>query len=131
MRGLMSAAEAERYLGIRQSANGKALLRRAKLKERQTGRRFLIREGGGAGVRYKFTAEMIRRHMPELWEGKFERISRTTRQAVQRIETHIDEHIDERIEINPTVQRAIDQSDEALQKLLKLSANVEALLKGR
>lgn len=131
MRGVMSAAKAEEYLGLPRSADGKALLRRALEKEKTTGKRFLIREGGnGKGRRYKFTAEMIRKHLPELWEGRFERISRVTQQTISRIEAHIDQHIDERIEVNPTVQQAIRQSDKALQQLLRLSANVEKLLKG-
>jgi hypothetical protein len=127
MRGLMSPVEAERFLGLKESAQGRSLLKMAFRKEEQAGRKFVIRKGTAKKTHYKFTAEMIRRYLPELWEGRFERISRNVTETVNRIEAHIDARIDARIDAHPTVQRLADQSMDTLQHVDRLTAQIARL----
>lgn len=129
MRGLMSPAKAEEFLGLPPSTQGRSLLKRALSREKEKGRRFVIREGGPKQVRYKLTAELIRRHLPELWEGRFERLSRQAKATIDRVEAHIDAHIDERIEAHPTVQRLAEESATTMQRVSRLATQVERIAK--
>ncbi len=121
----MTARETEEWLGIKPSRDGKALLRHAFARERETGKRFVIRRGGGKKHRYLFTREIVRVHLRELWQTRFDRIATRATAAMARIETHIDRHIDERIEKNPTVQGLVEHRDETIELLERLTNAVE------
>lgn len=127
MSALMSPARAEKWLGLRPSKEGKALLRMALRRERELGRRFVVRSGIGAGQRYLLSRTSIRRHLPELLQGKYERTERALRAAQQRLEAHLNEVIDDRIENHPVIQTLQDRSEETIEHVLRLSEHIERM----
>lgn len=122
----MTPAQAERWLGIPESAKGRNLLRVALRREAETGKQFLLREGGDCRKRYLFTPELIRRHLPELWEGRFQRTSRRIAQTLASIESKIDAKVDERIANHPKILEIEHNQNEALELLEQLAAHVES-----
>lgn len=126
MSGRMTPKQAEEWLGMKPSARGLVLLRMALQREEQLGRRFLIRNGkSGRGARYRFTRDIIRTHLRDLWQSRFERFAARTAAAVRRIETHIDQQIDDRIEAHPLVQQLVDQQADTMQQLESLTVQVD------
>jgi hypothetical protein len=122
----MTARETEEWLGIKPSSEGRALLKHAFRREKETGKRFIVRLGGrGKGTRYRFTREIVRRHLRELWQTRFDRLATRATATMQRIEAHIDRHIDERIEKHPMVRGLADRQDETIDLLESLAATVE------
>lgn len=120
----MSAAQAEKWLGIRETKGGERFLRLALRREQESGRMFIIREGGEKLTRYVFTPEMIRRNLPELWEGRFQRTSRRIAETLDAIEKRIDRRVDERIENHPKIARLEEQQDEAMTLLEALAGHL-------
>jgi len=127
--GYMSPREAEEWLGLDPSVDGRSLLRAALAREKETGKEFIIRGGGaGNGVRYRFTRELIRTHLRDLWQSRFDRVASRAGAAVKRIEAHIDARIDDRIENHPTVRELASQIDETIEVVSGLSEQLERLV---
>jgi hypothetical protein len=121
----MTARETEEWLGIKPSRDGKALLRHAFARERESGKRFVIRRGGGKKARYLFTREIVRVHLRELWQARFDRLATRAAATMQRIEAHIDRHIDDRIEKHPTVRELVERQEDQIGLLERLAKAVE------
>ncbi len=123
----MSPAKAEKWLGLPKSNQGKALLRMALRREREMGKRFVVRTGTGNGQRYLFSRVAIRRHMPELLADRYERTARRIEEAVQRVKDNLDGIIDERIENHPLIQTLQRRGDETIGLVESLATQVERL----
>ena len=130
-RGEMSPKEAEAWLGLRPSYKGRSFLRSALAKERDAGRPFIVRRTGPKGQPvYLFTRELIRRHMRDLWQARFDRVATRAATAVRQIRDHIDAHIDDRIENHPTVRGLVAQSDETIDLVESLAEQVRRVAEG-
>lgn len=123
----MSPSKAERWLGLPKSNQGRALLRMALRREREMGKRFVVRSGVGKGQRYLFSRVAIRRHMPELLADRYERTARRIEEAVQRVKDNLDNIIDERIEHHPLIQTLQRRGEETIGLVEGLAVQVERL----
>jgi hypothetical protein len=123
--GHMSPIQAEQWLGLRPSSQGRALVRRAFEREKELGKKFLIRRGGqGKGIRYVFTREMIRRYMQDLWQARFDRLATRAATTVKEIQAHIDDRIDARIEKHPVVRTLQRRQDDTIELVERLTSTV-------
>jgi hypothetical protein len=125
MSALMSPAKAEKWLGMKHSDQGRALLRLALRREEELGKRFVVRRGFGKGLRYLFSRVAIRKHMPELLEDRFERTARRVEETVQRVKEELNDIIDERIEHHPLIQTLDKRSIETIGLVESLAEQVE------
>lgn len=123
----MSPARAEKWLGMKPSRKGQVLLRAALRRERETGKRFVVRRGIGAGQRYLFSRVALRRHMPELLEGRYEGMARRIEETLQRVREQIDGIIDERIEQHPAITTLQARQEETIGHVLSLAEQVERI----
>lgn len=124
----MSPREAEEWLHLKKSYKGRSFLRAALAKEREQGREFIIRRRGPTGrPLHLFTRELIRRHLPELWQHRFDRVASRAETAVRQLRDHIDAHIDDRIENHPTVRGLVAQGDETIDLVESLAVEVNRL----
>lgn len=127
----MSPREAEAWLGLKTSYKGRSFLRAALAKEREQGRAFIIRRRGPKGqVLHLFTRELIRQHLRELWQARFDRVASRAASAVKQIRDHIDAHIDERVDQHPTVRGLVAQMDETIDLVESLAVQVDRVAKG-
>ncbi len=127
----MSPREAEEWLNLKKSYKGRSFLRAALAKEREQGREFIIRRRGPKGQPlYLFTRELIRRHLRELWQHRFDRVASRAEHAVRQIRDHIDAHIDDRIENHPTVLGLVAQADETIDLVESLAVQVNRIAQG-
>ena len=119
----MSPIQAEKFLGLEPSSRGLALVRRCLAKEKQIGKRFIIREGN-VQVRWKFTEKMLRQYMPELWETRFERTQRAIVEHVKRVDQNMNERIDARIERHPAIVRLQEETSELDNRTVETARHV-------
>lgn len=124
----MSPREAEDWLRLKPSYKGRSFLRAALAKEQEQGKEFVIRKRGPSGrPLHLFTRELIRRHLPEFWQHRFDRVASRAESAVRQIRDHIDAHIDERIDQHPTVRGLVAQADETIDLVESLAVEVNRM----
>lgn len=127
----MSPVQAEKWLGCKRSWGGRALVRAARKREREIGKKFMVRSGSGKGLRYGFTRKTLQRYMPEFLDDKYSRTTESIRESLARVKAHIDEHVDNRIASHPVIRTMQKQAEETLELVGGLTMQVERLAAAR
>lgn len=106
------------------------LLRLALRREREMGRRFIVRDS--AGRPFRVTLGALTRYMPELRPSRVDTLAATIRPLLVEIEARAQEIVtatlDERVE--PELQRLHDRDENLAEELAQLVLAVRALTKG-
>lgn len=125
----MSPAEAERWLGLKPSRDGRSLRELLQKREKETRSKILVDNGKqGAACRFRLTKAALRKHLPELCHDEQEARERRIRASVERIRDHLDDHINERIERHPVITDLQRRSETAIELLESLTKHVEKLV---